>query len=85
MKALRLAALVLYVAYLVQVGLLMVMLPWSDAWGALLVRLPTSIAVWLDSPAIRGVVTAFGLLHLAFLAVEVTSIGSEGSSQSISD
>jgi hypothetical protein len=62
---------VAYVGYLVQAGLLMVMLPWSEAWSVMLVRLPTSLAAWLDSPAIRGVVTAFGVLHLMLLAIEV--------------
>ena len=60
-----------YVGYLVQIGLLMVMLPWSDAWGVLLLRLPTWLAVWLDNPAVRGVVTAFGILHLMLLALEL--------------
>jgi len=75
-KAFRLVAVVAYVGYLVQIGLLMVMLPWSDAWSVLLLRLPASLAVWLDSPAVKGMVTAFGCLHLLLLALELRPTGS---------
>jgi hypothetical protein len=66
----RLLLVIFYIGYLVQAGLLMVYLPWSDAWGLLLLRLPPAVALFLDSPAIRGAVTAFGLLHLGLVAVE---------------
>jgi hypothetical protein len=74
---------VAYVGYLVQAGLLMVMLPWSEAWSVMLVRLPTSLAAWLDSPAIRGVVTAFGVLHLMLLALELWPSGTKDAIRSI--
>jgi len=62
---------VLYTCYLVQAGLLMAMLPWSEAWSILLLRLNPSVAAWLDVPSIKGLVTAFGLLHLLLLALEL--------------
>jgi hypothetical protein len=76
---------VLYVGYLVQVGLLMIMLPWSDAWSVMLVRLPTSLAMWLDSPAVKGMVSAYGVLHLALLAVDLKSDAPPGSIRAMSD
>jgi len=70
MRLIRLAATILYIGYLVQVGLLMIYLPWSAAWSLLLLRLPLQLAAILDHPALRGAITAFGLLHLALVAVE---------------
>jgi hypothetical protein len=65
---------ILYVGYLVQTGLLMTMLPWSPAWSLLVVRLPPHVAMFLDWPAFRGAVTAFGVLHLALVAFEVGAV-----------
>jgi hypothetical protein len=84
-KTARTVLVVLYVAYLVQVGLLMLMLPWSDAWGVMLVRLPTILAAWLDSPAVKGIVSAFGFLHLALLGVELISTTPNDSIRAISN
>jgi hypothetical protein len=75
---------VLYVAYLVQVGLLMLMLPWSDAWSVMLVRLPTSLGAWLDNPAVKGIVSAFGFLHLVLLGVELRSTAPNDGTRAIS-
>lgn len=85
MKIVRTGLVILYVAYLVQVGMLMIMLPWSDAWSVMLVRLPASLAVWLDSPALKGALSAFGLLHLGLLAVELKPAGAQDSIRAISD
>jgi len=71
MRAVRLLLVVIYIGYLVQAGLLMVMLPWSEVWSLLLLRLPLSVAAVLDAPAIRGLITAFGILHLALVMLEV--------------
>ena len=62
---------VVYMGYLVNAGLLLILLPWSRAWGLLLTRFPTSVAVVLDAPWIRGVLTAFGVLHLLLVAWEL--------------
>ncbi len=70
MKAVRTLVDVLYVGYLVQVGLMMVVLPWSDAWSSLILRLPPAVAIVLDAPPLRGAITAFGLIHLGFLLLE---------------
>ncbi len=76
---------VLYVAYLVQVGMLMLMLPWSDAWSVILLRLPTSLGAWFDSPAVKGALSAFGFLHLALLALELKPTGPQNSIRAMSD
>jgi hypothetical protein len=62
---------VLYVGYLVQVGLLLLLLPWSQAWSSILLELPYRLGIVLDAPAIRGLISGFGLLHLLLLLVEL--------------
>jgi hypothetical protein len=75
---------VLYVAYLVQVGLLMIMLPWSEVWSVLILRLSPAISFWLDSPAVKGLLTGFGVLHLLMLAIELKPI-SRGTPRTAAD
>jgi len=67
----RFALLLLYAGYLVHVGLLMIILPWSDSWLLILTRLPDAAATLLDSPAVRGAISAFGVLHLLLIVAEV--------------
>lgn len=57
--------------YLVNVGLLLVMLPWSQVWGVLLTMFPVSIASVLDQPWFRGLLSAFGVLHLLLVVWEL--------------
>jgi hypothetical protein len=61
----------LYAGYLVHVGLLMIILPWSAAWAVLLVALPPRLSLILDEPVLRGAVSGFGALHLLLLLLEV--------------
>lgn len=75
MAALRLLLMVAYISYLVQVGMLMVWLPWSRLWPLLLTKMPVSVALVLDAPAVRGGLTAFGILHLVMVAVELYRAG----------
>jgi len=70
-KPLRFAGLILYTGYLVHVGLMLIILPWSEAWPWLILRLTPSLALWLDSPAVRGAITAFGALHLLLVVAEL--------------
>lgn len=71
MRALHLLGVALYAGYLVHVGLLMLLLPWSSVWPDLLVRMPYSAAMVLDLPAVRGAISALGSLHLAMVAAEL--------------
>lgn len=57
--------------YLVNAGLMLIMLPWSKTWGLLMSRFPIAAASLLDSPWIRGVLTAFGVLHLMLVVWEL--------------
>ncbi len=71
MKPARLILFALYAAYLVHVGLAMLLLPWSPVWNGFIVRLPGALANLAGEPAVRGAVSAFGVLHLALAAAEV--------------
>jgi hypothetical protein len=65
----------LYIGYLVQVGLMLLVLPWSTAWSSLLLELPFGVGFVLDHPAFRGLISAFGLLHLLLLVLELARGG----------
>jgi len=71
MKAFRFAAIIVYVGYLVHVGLMMVLVPWSGAWPLLLVRMPPAAAAILDAPALRGAISGFGVLQILLVMAEV--------------
>ena len=71
MKLSRFLLIVFYLGYLVNAGLMLIILPWSVTWGQLLSRLPLSLAGLLDSPWFRGLLTAFGVLHLMLVAWEL--------------
>ena len=71
MKLSRFFLIVLYMGYLVNAGLTLILLPWSRTWGLLLTRLPMATASLLDSPWIRGILAAFGVLHLMLVAWEL--------------
>lgn len=66
---------VCYISYLVQVGMLMIWLPWSRLWPLLMMRIPVQVALVLDAPAVRGGLTAFGVLHLVMVVAELVSVG----------
>lgn len=57
----------LFILYCVEVGTLLVMLPWSPIWDRLALGLP-GIELQLAAlrPWVRGVITGFGLLHLVW-------------------
>lgn len=66
---------VIYASYLTNVGLLLMLLPWSDGWSRFVLLTPPQIGVFLDAPTIRGVVSAFGFLHMALLIAEIVAHG----------
>ena len=67
----RFFLIIFYMGYLVNAGLMLIMLPWSKTWGLLLSRFPMPAAGVLDLPWIRGLLTAFGVLHLMLVAWEL--------------
>jgi hypothetical protein len=82
-KALRFLLLILYAGYLVNVGLLMVMLPWSAAWGQIIAQFPFAVAAFLDAPWLRGMLSAFGVLHLLLVVWEIVSPGPSAVSRQV--
>jgi hypothetical protein len=72
-KLSRFALIVLYMAYLINVGLLLILLPWSSTWGRLLTSLPIHLAWVLDQPWVRGLIAAFGGLHLLLVTWELVN------------
>lgn len=74
-RALRMLLTVVYASYLTNVGMLLMLLPWSDGWSRFVLLTPPQIGVLLDAPAIRGVVSAFGFLHLVLLVAEIIAPG----------
>ena len=71
MKLGRFFAIVIYIGYLINVGLFLMLIPWSRAWGMLLTNFPPTTSAVLDSPWFRGLLSAFGLLHLLMVVWEL--------------
>jgi hypothetical protein len=62
----------LFAAYFFEVGLLLVIVPWSSFWdrNVLLEALPL-LYEWTRSPYVRGAVSGFGVVNMAAGLVEV--------------
>lgn len=75
MKIVRLFLLLIYVGYLVDAGLLMIILPWNPLWAVIVSALPPWAMPVFDAPAVRGAISAFGALHLALVSFELFSPG----------
>lgn len=71
MKAKRFLLIVLYMGYLVNAGLLFILLPWSRAWGLILTGFSPATSAMLDIPWFRGLISAFGALHLMLVVWEL--------------
>jgi hypothetical protein len=69
-RVLKILLTVVYASYLVNVGLVMLLLPWSELWSQVVLIAPYRVALVLDEPAVRGLLSAFGLLHLVLLVAE---------------
>lgn len=56
---------VLFFVYCIEVGVFLVLAPWSSSWDRALLALPLpgSYEMWLH-PLVRSLASAFGLLHL---------------------
>ena len=62
---------ILYATYLIHVGLLLTLAPWSPLWGQVVTWVPQPWSTWLALPAVRGALTGTGILHLLLAAAEV--------------
>jgi hypothetical protein len=58
---------VLFVLYCIEVGVMLLLVPWSPAWDRAVIQVP-SLAVHnlLLHPAMRGALSGFGLVHLVW-------------------
>ena len=67
MRARQLAS-TFFIFYCFAVGPLLLVAPWSALWEELLLSVPvlSRWLVWLVHPALRGLVSGFGLLHLVW-------------------
>ncbi len=68
---LRFLIIVVYIGYLVNIGLLFVVVPWSQVWGLVLTMFPIRLAAYLGLPWVRGLLSAFGVLHLLLVLWEL--------------
>lgn len=66
---------VLYASYLTNVGLLLILVPWSEGWSRFVLLLSPQMGAFLDEPMTRGAVSAFGFLHLVLLVAELVAPG----------
>jgi len=74
-RALKLILMIVYASYLTNVGLLLLLLPWSDGWSRLVLLTSPWLGVVLDHPIVRGLISSFGFLHLALLVIELLHPG----------
>ncbi len=70
-RSIRVIAMVIYASYLTNVGLLLMLLPWSEGWSRFVLLVTPGAGMILDAPVFRGMVSAFGFLHLALLIGEL--------------
>ena len=62
----RAAGVLTVVVYLCAAGWFFVLAPWSRFWAVKVVQdAPPWLLPWLDSPALRGALSGFGLVHFA--------------------
>lgn len=58
---------ILFIIYCVEAGAVFFLVPWGPAWDRLVVQIdPGSIRTVLLHPTFRSLITAFGVLHLAW-------------------
>lgn len=59
--------LILFVVYCIEVGVILVLWPWTSSWDRLWVQLPwDQLRLLALNPLLRSVVSAFGGLHLVW-------------------
>lgn len=70
----RFLGVVLYATYLIHVGLLLTLAPWSPLWSQIVAWVPQPWSGWLALPAVKGALTGAGILHLLLAAAEVLGV-----------
>jgi len=63
-NALRATLVLAAAVYLTAAGWFFVLAPWSSFWAIRIVpAAPFWLMTWLDSPAVRGAISGFGVVH----------------------
>jgi hypothetical protein len=66
---------VVFIVYCLQIGVFLVLSPWSPAWEKVIFQLSALPGFQLAlTPTLRGVVTGFGLLHLVWGAHDLDAL-----------
>lgn len=63
-----------FILYCTTIGVALLFLPWSPGWDRLVMHLPWESLRWLSSPAWRGAITGFGLVHLVWSTHELREL-----------
>jgi hypothetical protein len=69
----RFFIIVIYMGYLVNIGLVLLLIPWSAVWGLIVTQFPPGASLLLDAPWFRGLLSAFGVLHLLMVFWELVN------------
>lgn len=69
----RFLLVLLYATYLAYAGLFFLLAPWTEIWTMLVIRLPVQPAAFLGDPSVKGMISAFGLLHFVVALIEATT------------
>jgi len=70
-RLIRFLLILIYASYLAYAGIIFLLLPWSGIWTMAMEKLPASFAIPLGHPALRGMISAFGLLHFLVALSEI--------------
>lgn len=58
---------ILFVLYCIEVGVLLLLAPWSPMWDRAVTQIPSwSLHAVLLHPVFRGLISGFGLVHLTW-------------------
>jgi len=70
-RLIRFLLILIYASYLAYAGVIFLLLPWSELWTLAMEKLPASFAIPLGHPAVRGMISAFGILHFLIALGEI--------------
>ncbi|MGB5161256.1 MAG: hypothetical protein WBP10_13415 [Thermoanaerobaculia bacterium] len=60
---------ILFVLYCIEAGAILLLLPWGGGWERLILHVPDSeLQGYLLKPVVRGLLSAFGVVHLVWAA-----------------
>ncbi|RLE28555.1 MAG: hypothetical protein DRJ61_16215 [Acidobacteria bacterium] len=69
----RFLLVLMYATYLAYAGLFFLLAPWTEIWTMLVMRLPVQAAGVLGDSSVKGMISAFGLLHFVVALIEATT------------